>query len=121
MKRMLLKRSVFAFEGCSLDKVEWGLTKALICPENIGSNHLMVNVTVYSAGATHEMHVHNNQEEVIFIIEGNGLSQTLDDSIEIGPGSVVIIPAGVEHATINLSRLEPMKALIIKSPVIKNN
>jgi hypothetical protein len=39
-----------------------------------------------------------------------------EDKKEIGPGSVVFVPAGVAHATINTDPSEPLKAVIIKSP-----
>ena len=35
---------------------------------------------------------------------------------EIGPGSVVFIPAGVKHATLNLSDSKSLKAIVIKAP-----
>ncbi len=34
----------------------------------------------------------------------------------VGPGSVAFVPAGVPHATTNLSDSESLTAIIIKSP-----
>ena len=51
-----------------------------------------------------------------FACETKGVSETDSDRMEIGPGSVAFVPAGVPHATTNLSDSESLKAIIIKSP-----
>jgi uncharacterized RmlC-like cupin family protein len=60
--------------------------------------------------------MHPTQEEAIFALEGRGFSETKEDKVAIGPRSVVFVPAGVYHATINASTTEPLRAVIIKSP-----
>jgi quercetin dioxygenase-like cupin family protein len=60
--------------------------------------------------------MHPTQEEVIYVLEGKGMAETREDKMAIGPGSVVFVPAGVYHATVNLSDTESLKAVIIKSP-----
>jgi uncharacterized RmlC-like cupin family protein len=92
-----MKRAV-QVDDVEFYKVDWGLTKNLVGPESMGSEKLKVNITEYLPGYKHKLHVHPTQEE------------------EIGPGSVVFIPAGVRHATSNLSDSESLKAIIIKSP-----
>lgn len=97
-------------------QVAWGLTKDLVGPERMGSEHIRIKITEYQPGFSHKLHVHPTQEEVIFVLEGKGISETREDKIEIGPGSVVFVPAGVYHATTNLSHTEPLRAVIVKSP-----
>lgn len=96
--------------------VAWGLTKDLVGPERMGSEHVRIKITEYQPGFSHKLHVHPTQEEVIFVLEGRGVSETQEDKVEIGPGSVVFVPAGVPHATTNLNHAEPLRALIVKSP-----
>lgn len=97
-------------------KVAWGLTKNIIGPESVGSEKIKVNITEYLPGFTHKLHVHPTQEEVIYVLSGNGVSETEAGKKEIGPGSVAFVPAGTAHATQNLSSTESMTAIIIKSP-----
>jgi len=110
------KRQVVVHDDVPFKQVDWGLTKNLIGPERMGSEKIKVNITEYQPGYSHKMHMHPTQEEAIFVLEGRGISESKDDKIAIGPGSVVFVPAGVYHATINASDTEPLRAVIIKSP-----
>ena len=97
-------------------KVDWGLTKNIVGPASMGSEKIKVNITEYLPGYQHKLHVHPTQEEVIYVLSGNGVSETDGGRMEIGPGSVAFVPAGVPHATSNLSNTESLTAIIIKSP-----
>ncbi len=96
--------------------VDWGRSKTLFGPENAGAQFLRIAITEYAAGGEHKLHKHPAQEEVIYILEGEGISRTDEGDKPIRPGSFVFIPAGTDHATINLLKDRPMKAVIIKSP-----
>jgi uncharacterized RmlC-like cupin family protein len=110
------KRQVVLHGDIPFRQVEWGLTKDLVGPERMGSEHVRFKITEYQPGFTHKLHMHPAQEEVIFVLEGRGITETREDKIEIGPGAVVFVPAGVYHATLNLSSTEPLRAVIVKSP-----
>ncbi len=109
-------RRVVSVDEVDYEKVEWGLTKNLVGPQRTGSKNLKVNITEYLPGYVHKLHSHPKQEEVIYVLSGRGITETEEDRREIGPGSVVFIPAGVKHATLNLSNAESLKAVIIKTP-----
>ncbi len=96
--------------------VEWGRTKNLFGPESVGARHLKINITEYAPGTEHALHRHPDQEEVIYVLEGEGISRTNAGDQPIHSGSFVFVPADTDHATINLSKNKPMKAVIIKSP-----
>ncbi|HSR10821.1 MAG TPA: cupin domain-containing protein [Thermodesulfobacteriota bacterium] len=96
--------------------VEWGRTKNLFGPENVGARYLKINITEYAAGGEHKLHRHPDQEEVIYILDGEGISRTDAGDQPIRTGSFVFVPAGTDHATINLNKNKPMKAIIIKGP-----
>ncbi len=72
-------------------------------------------ITEYLPGYVHKLHVHPVQDEIIFVLEGKGASETATGKREIGPGDVVLVPAGVHHATYNPNS-EVLRAIIIKSP-----
>jgi uncharacterized RmlC-like cupin family protein len=110
------KRQVVLNDDVPFRQVDWGLTKDLVGPEHMGAEKIRVKITEYLPGYSHKLHMHPMQEEVIFVLEGRGITETREDKIEIGPGSVVFVPAGVYHATINLSYTEPLRAIIVKSP-----
>jgi len=109
-------RQVVLNDDVPFRQVDWGLTKDLVEPEHMGAEKIRVKITEYLPGYSHKLHMHPTQEEVIFVLEGRGITETREDKIEIGPGSVVFVPAGVYHATINLSHTEPLRAVIVKSP-----
>jgi uncharacterized RmlC-like cupin family protein len=110
------KRQTLLAVDVPFRQVAWGLTKDLLGPECMGSERIRIKITEYQPGFSHKLHVHPTQEEVIYVLEGRGSSESQEDKIEIGPGSVVYVPAGVYHATTNLSHSEPLRALIVKSP-----
>ena len=96
--------------------VDWGKTKNLFGPENGGTKYLKINITEYAPGTEHKLHRHPGQEEVIFVLEGEGITRTDAGDQSIHAGSFVFVPADTDHATINVLKDKPMKAVIIKSP-----
>ena len=96
--------------------VDWGKTKNLFGPENGGAKYLKINITEYAPGTEHKLHRHSDQEEVIFVLDGEGITRTKDADQPVRAGSFVFVPAGTDHATINVLKDKPMKAIIIKSP-----
>jgi mannose-6-phosphate isomerase-like protein (cupin superfamily) len=96
--------------------VAWGRTKSLVAEGSPAiSDKVQVRITEYLPGYVHTLHVHPTQDEIIFVLEGKGASETKSGKQEIGPGDVVLVPAGVEHATYN-PNTEVLRAIIIKSP-----
>ena len=96
--------------------VAWGRTKGLVAKESTAfSDKVQVRITEYLPGYVHTLHVHPSQDEIIFVLEGKGASETASGKQEIEAGDVVLVPAGVEHATYNPNQ-KIMRAIIIKSP-----
>lgn len=96
--------------------VEWGKTKNLFGPENGGAKYLKINITEYAPGTEHKLHRHPGQEEVIFVLEGEGITRTDAGDQPIRTGAFVFVPADTDHVTINIRKDKPMKAVVIKSP-----
>ena len=107
---------VILVDEVQYERVDWGLTKNLVGPNTVKSKKLKVNITKYLPGYVHKLHAHPDQEEVIYVLSGRGITETQEGRKEIGPGSIVFIPAGVYHATLNSSQTESLKAIIIKAP-----
>ena len=96
--------------------VEWGRTKNLFGIENVGAKYLRINITEYAPGTEHKLHRHPGQEEVIYVLEGEGITRTDAGDQPIRAGSFVFVPADTDHTTINMLKDKPMKAIIIKAP-----
>jgi quercetin dioxygenase-like cupin family protein len=99
--------------------VEWGRTKTLFGPENAGTKYLKINITEYAPGTAHKLHRHPDQEEVIYILDGEGITRTDTGDQPVRAGSFVFVPAGTDHATLNVLKGKPMMAIIIKSPPVE--
>ena len=96
--------------------VDWGETKVIFGPENVAAKYLRISITEYAPGTEHKLHSHPEQEEVIYILDGEGITRTEGGDKHISAGAFVFVPAGMDHATINVLKDRPMKAIIIKSP-----
>lgn len=64
----------------------------------IESNDFVTRINCYEPGQVTPFHVHPNDDEVIFCLEGRG-AITFDDrdDVPIGPGSLISLPAGLPH------------------------
>ncbi len=80
----------------SLPGRDWRLC---VGPENTGAQHLTVGVATFPEGSAPAGHVHEREEEVIYILAGRGQLVTPDGSVDLEPGVSVYIPAGLHHAT----------------------
>lgn len=62
------------------------------------SNDLVTRMNCYEPGQVTPMHMHPNEDEIIFCVEGRGAITFQDrDEIPVTPGSLVSLPAGLFH------------------------
>ena len=61
------------------------------------------------------LHKHVMHSESIYVLEGNGLFQLGDKTLEVGPGDYIKVPEGVPHALKVVSQV-PLKAISIQAP-----
>lgn len=77
------------------------LSKALVGPENSGSRRLDFRISRYAPMAYVEEHKHKVQEQVYYVLEGEGVL-TLDDERHLmRPHDYVYVPPGVRHSFAN--------------------
>ena len=55
--------------------------------------------------------IHENEQEVLYVVRGEGMFRSGDRRETIGPGLAVFIPAGVPHALENTSTTSPLEVL----------
>ena len=52
-------------------------------------------------GTTNQMHVHEDQEQVYFVIQGGGIIQVGDEKQQVSAGDAVFLPANIPHGFVN--------------------
>ena len=67
------------------------------------SERLMLGVNCFEPGQSHAPHAHEGQDKVYAVVEGRGAFSLAGAEHELGPGEVLVAPAGVEHGVENRS------------------
>jgi quercetin dioxygenase-like cupin family protein len=72
------------------------------------TERLFCDVYCFEPGQTQASHSHSGSDKLYYVLEGTGRIQIGDESREVGQGTAVLAPAGVEHAVSNdgTARLE---------------
>src|SRR3712207_1877140 len=73
--------------------------RVVVSPD-IGARHVTFNYIRYEAGAEFPQHLHDQSEDVFFVLEGSGWLKEGTKLTPIGPGDVVFVPPGEMHGTV---------------------
>ena len=99
------------------EQLPWGELGWISRPASTGAKELVVIEVSFSPGFGHNFHKHPDQEEVIYVIEGE-VEQWLEQNKQVlKPGDSIFIPADVVHASFNVSD-KPVKVLAILAPCV---
>lgn len=91
------------------------LSKELAGPETTGSSRVDFRISRYAPMAYVQEHVHKVQEQVYYVLEGEGIL-TLDDSRNLmRPHDYVYVPPGVRHSFTNTGT-DGLVFLVITTP-----
>lgn len=63
------------------------------------TNNQMINV-VQVANRTLDFHVHENSDELFYVMEGSFYLELEDGRVKMNPGDLVIVPKGTKHRPI---------------------
>ena len=97
--------------------LDWGVQQWFSDPKITGAEELVVVAVEIIPGFGHDFHKHPNQEESIFVLEGE-IEQWLEtESKVLKAGDSAFIPKGMVHASFNISDV-PVKVLAILGPCI---
>lgn len=78
------------------------LSKALVGPENTGGTKLIdFRISRYAPNACVQEHVHKVQEQVYYVLEGEGVLTLEKDKHLMRPHDYVYVPPGVRHSFTN--------------------
>jgi quercetin dioxygenase-like cupin family protein len=87
----------------------------LVDGKSVDGQYEMILGTVQAGGAA-SRHRHEVQTQVVYVLDGKGLAELGNSPpVDVGPGSVVIIPPGVEHYMENTSD-GVMHVIVVYSP-----
>ena len=88
-----------------------------IAAETVGSTGLCMHVVTIPPGARAKAHLHEAHETAIYVLSGTSrtwFGDSLEDFVDMGPGEMMYIPAGVPHLPANLGT-EPCTAVIART------
>jgi quercetin dioxygenase-like cupin family protein len=88
-----------------------------IGPQNSPARNVTVGVSVFPAGSSPTGHVHDIQEETIYVTSGRGRLVTAEATAELEPGVSVFIPVGTFHAT-ESDGPDPLELVCLFSPPV---
>lgn len=77
------------------------LSKALVGPDNSGSSRIDFRISRYAPNAYVAEHVHKVQEQVYYVLEGEGLLTLNKKKHLMRPHDYVYVPPGVRHSFTN--------------------
>ena len=77
------------------------LSKALVRPENSGTRLMDFRISRYAPMAYVQEHVHKVQEQVYYVLEGEGLLTLNKAKHLMRPHDYVYVPPGVRHSFAN--------------------
>lgn len=92
------------------------LSKALVRPETCGSRLVDHRISCYAPMAYVADHVHQTQEQIYFVLEGEGLLTLDGETRMMRKHDYVFMPPGVRHSFVNTG-LVNLIFLVITTPI----
>jgi len=85
--------------------------------QSMGCRNLCLGMVVFDGQGRAPGHVHQAEEEAIYVLSGHGRIYLGEAEEELRPGMAVYIPVGVEHSIENLGS-EPIRLVFAFSPPV---
>lgn len=70
----------------------------LVGPKSTDAKNMTVGLCTWPEGSAPDGHIHEAQEETIYILKGSGKLSTPEGAVDLAPGTAVYIPIGLHHA-----------------------
>ena len=86
--------------------------------KNVGAKQLSMNVATIPPGGVASAHIHVGFEVMLYILAGrvrHEYGENLKQVIENAAGDFIFIEPGVPHEVFNVSRTEPVVAVVARS------
>lgn len=92
------------------------LSKPLAHPTTTGSHQLDYRISTYQPMAYVERHVHEVQEQVYHILDGEGLMELDDEKRVVRKHDVIFIAPGTYHGIVNTG-LGDLTFIVVTTPI----
>jgi len=110
--------SQFRMEGnIAPDQAPWGFSRWLSHPSSTRAKQLTAMSASIAPRQGHSFHKHPNQEEVLYVIDGQVEQWIEGEKRMLGPGDAIFIAPGIVHATFNVSG-DDARVIVIFSPCV---
>jgi mannose-6-phosphate isomerase-like protein (cupin superfamily) len=84
--------------------------------EGIWLDNVEIHLVTHPAGQVKEMHTHNPPQDHVIVIRSGRMRWTVEDqSLDAGPGDVIVTPAGTAHSY-EVFGDEPARVVCVDSP-----
>ena len=93
--------------------------RMIISPEHFGpAKHMAMGTADFPPRSHAPAHVHPKEEEILYVLSGEGNVYFNGESEPVRPGTCIYVPPGVEHSIENTSD-EVLRVVYIFSPPVK--
>ena len=89
----------------------------LLGPQTCQAKNLVFGLAEFPGGTLAAAHVHQSEEEIIYILSGEGAIIADAQETRLGPGVAVFIPPGLSHQ-IRADGDQPLKLVTLFSPPV---
>ena len=94
---------------------EGALSKMLVRPETCGSQLVDFRISVYQPMGYVAPHRHEIQEQIYYVLDGEGMVEIEGERTAVGPYTTIFIPPGVQHAIHNTG-LTDLRFIVVTCP-----
>lgn len=94
------------------------LHKMIIKPDNMGSKNMCFGIADFPPESHAPVHVHEKEEEILYVLSGSGEMYFDGKPEEIKPGTCILVPPKVKH-NINNTGKEVIKLIYVFSPPVE--
>ncbi len=89
----------------------------LLGPENSQARNLVYGLAEFPAGTLAASHSHETQEEILYVLSGEGAIISGEKQVCMEPGVAIFIPPGLPHQ-IRVDGAEPLMVVTVFSPPV---
>jgi quercetin dioxygenase-like cupin family protein len=89
----------------------------LLGPQNSQARNLVFGLAEFPGGTLAASHTHQAEEEIIYILAGEGAIVSEGKEMKLVPGAAVFIPPGMPHQ-IRVDSPDPLKLVTVFSPPV---
>lgn len=119
-----IKNIINISQGAKIMKIqrtEWGYIEwRHIHDENDKKQLMDIRISVVLPGKSQPKHTHYSEEQMLYVISGEGVHVINGNKKHVKAGDFVYIDGGATHETHNIGEV-PLRELLVSNPVIVNN